>query len=133
MEKEIDPVLAKAEALRFKAKATAKKKTRRRKQQYVTPKAQDSADNQAQAEIPAQDPAHNQAQAEIEPNRKRKVSFVEKVDLYKEVHLQIACFLLSFIILFLFLLPQSVLVFHLRLFIRHRITTILKPPRTQGC
>ena len=123
VKRDIDPVLAKAEALRWKAKATAKKKTRKRKQQYVTPKAQDPAHNQAQAEIPAkaqtltQDPAHNQAQAETKPKHKRNVSFVETVDLSNEVHLQIACFLLSFIILFLFLLPQSV----------------QKPPRTQGC
>ena len=105
VKRDIDPVLAKAEALRLKAKATAKKKSRRRKQQY------DPAHNQAQAEIPAQaqtltqDPAHNQAQAETKPKHKRKVSFVETVDLSNEVHLQIAVFfyLLLYFFYFIFL------------------------------
>ena len=71
-----------------------------------SPKAQDPAHIQAQAGISAQaqtltqDPAHNQAQAETKPKSKRNVSFADTVDLSNEVHLQIACFLLSFIILF---------------------------------
>ncbi len=61
---------------------------------------QDQAGISAQAQTLTPDPAHNRAQAETKPKQNREVSFADTVDLSKEVHLQIVCFLLSFIILF---------------------------------